>query len=88
MLNPYFGSRMLRCGRQVEAIPATGRNPDAAPSADAAPTPQPSSRPAEPAGGWTCSMHPQVRRPGPGKCPSCGMNLAPVRERDEEGGGK
>ena len=88
VLNPYFGSRMLRCGRQVESIPASGRDPAAAPPADAAPTPQPSSRPAEPTGGWTCSMHPQIRQPGPGKCPICGMNLVPVRERDEKGGGK
>jgi len=27
------------------------------------------------AGVWTCSMHPQVRLPRPGKCPICGMNL-------------
>lgn len=24
---------------------------------------------------WTCSMHPQVTKSGPGKCPICGMNL-------------
>jgi len=28
---------------------------------------------------WTCSMHPQVRRNGPGKCPLCGMPLIPVK---------
>jgi Cu(I)/Ag(I) efflux system membrane fusion protein len=27
---------------------------------------------------WTCSMHPQIRRNGPGKCPICGMDLIPV----------
>ncbi|MBM4103853.1 MAG: HlyD family efflux transporter periplasmic adaptor subunit [Planctomycetes bacterium] len=27
---------------------------------------------------WTCSMHPQVRQPGPGKCPFCGMALIPA----------
>jgi YHS domain-containing protein len=27
---------------------------------------------------WTCSMHPQVRLSGPGKCPVCGMNLVRV----------
>lgn len=37
------------------------------------------------AGEWTCSMHPQVRRPGPGKCPLCGMDLVPVKQlRDEQ----
>ena len=27
---------------------------------------------------WTCPMHPEVRRPGPGPCPICGMALEPV----------
>lgn len=27
---------------------------------------------------WTCSMHPQVNKPGPGQCPICGMDLVPV----------
>lgn len=29
---------------------------------------------------WTCTMHPSVRMPGPGKCPICAMDLVPVRE--------
>ncbi len=29
---------------------------------------------------WTCSMHPQIRRDGPGKCPLCGMDLVPVKK--------
>ena len=24
---------------------------------------------------WTCSMHPEIRLPNPGKCPKCGMTL-------------
>lgn len=31
-------------------------------------------------GVWTCSMHTQVRQPGPGKCPICGMDLIPVEQ--------
>lgn len=27
---------------------------------------------------WTCSMHPQIRLPNPGRCPICGMQLIPV----------
>ncbi len=27
---------------------------------------------------WTCSMHPQIRQNGPGKCPLCGMDLIPL----------
>lgn len=27
---------------------------------------------------WTCSMHPQIRQPNPGKCPICAMDLIKV----------
>ena len=27
---------------------------------------------------WTCSMHPRIRQPKPGKCPLCFMDLIPV----------
>jgi Cu(I)/Ag(I) efflux system membrane fusion protein len=27
---------------------------------------------------WTCSMHPQIKMPQPGKCPICGMDLIPL----------
>ncbi|MHC5210756.1 MAG: efflux RND transporter periplasmic adaptor subunit [Planctomycetota bacterium] len=40
---------------------------------------------AEQAAVWTCSMHPQVRRPGPGQCPICQMDLVPVQGGDDEG---
>lgn len=33
---------------------------------------------------FTCSMHPQIRQNGPGKCPLCGMDLTPV-SGDEAG---
>ncbi|MGE5189835.1 MAG: heavy metal translocating P-type ATPase [Gemmatimonadota bacterium] len=29
-------------------------------------------------GGHTCPMHPDVRQPGPGSCPKCGMALEPA----------
>jgi Cu(I)/Ag(I) efflux system membrane fusion protein len=32
---------------------------------------------AGPSAEWTCSMHPQIRQSGPGKCPICGMDLIP-----------
>ena len=28
---------------------------------------------------WTCGMHPQVIRQGPGNCPLCGMRLSPLK---------
>jgi Cu+-exporting ATPase len=34
---------------------------------------------------YTCPMHPQIRQPGPGNCPICGMALEPVMPTLEEG---
>jgi Cu(I)/Ag(I) efflux system membrane fusion protein len=33
---------------------------------------------------WTCSMHPQIRQPRPGKCPICGMDLVPASQASKE----
>ena len=30
---------------------------------------------------WTCSMHPEIKRDGPGLCPKCNMPLVPVAAR-------
>ncbi len=35
---------------------------------------------------WTCSMHPQIRQPKPGKCPLCGMDLIPAASGEEKEG--
>ncbi len=43
----------------------------------------PTKTPTE-AGEWTCSMHPQIRQPGPGRCPICGMDLVPVAKLSSE----
>lgn len=32
---------------------------------------------------WTCSMHPQIKADGPGKCPICGMDLIPVETTND-----
>jgi len=29
---------------------------------------------------WTCSMHPQIRKDKPGKCPICAMDLVPLSD--------
>jgi Cu(I)/Ag(I) efflux system membrane fusion protein len=34
---------------------------------------------------WTCSMHPQIRQPGPGICPICNMDLIPLTTSAEGG---
>ena len=49
---------------------------------------KPESRvPALPSGGviYTCPMHPQIRRNGPGTCPICGMTLEPLKPAIEAG---
>jgi len=54
--------------------------PSPAPSPEAAP---PAPAPEAPILFWTCSMHPQIRKPGPGQCPICGMDLIPVHEESK-----
>jgi Cu+-exporting ATPase len=44
-------------------------------AAGAAPAPKPVAAP--PGALWTCPMHPEVVRDGPGSCPKCGMALEP-----------
>ena len=34
---------------------------------------------------WTCPMHPEIQRPGPGSCPICGMALEPVMPAADAG---
>ncbi|OHD08081.1 MULTISPECIES: heavy metal translocating P-type ATPase [unclassified Sphingopyxis] len=34
---------------------------------------------------WTCPMHPEIQRPGPGSCPICGMALEPVLPSGSDG---
>ena len=46
----------------------------------------PRAAPEAPAGAiWTCPMHPQIRRPGPGVCPICGMALEPEAPSLDDG---
>jgi Cu(I)/Ag(I) efflux system membrane fusion protein len=37
---------------------------------------------------WTCSMHPQIRLPSPGKCPICGMDLVLADESPKQSSSK
>jgi Cu+-exporting ATPase len=47
-----------------------------------APTQDPHSAAAT-SGLWTCPMHPEVQRSGPGPCPLCGMALEPLSPTDD-----
>ena len=51
-----------------------------------APKPAEAEAPAAASGTiWTCPMHPQIRRSGPGSCPICGMALEPIAGTGEAG---
>ncbi len=49
----------------------------ARPAPAQAAAPRPPASPPPPAAEYTCPMHPEVVRPGPGACPKCGMALEP-----------
>lgn len=62
------------CQAKFEANPGDFLNPPAAPTApDAA-----ADGTVDGAVEYTCPMHPEIRQPGPGACPICGMALEPV----------
>lgn len=48
-------------------------------------TPAGAAPPSGPVAEWTCPMHPEIRRPGPGSCPICGMALEPVMVSADSG---
>jgi len=62
------------CAERFRAEPeryAAGAREPAAPARREPP-------PGKTAGKWTCPMHPEVVRDGPGDCPKCGMALEPM----------
>ncbi len=63
----YFCSK--GCVAKFEADPERYLHPGAKPQPMAA---------APAASEYTCPMHPEVRQPGPGACPKCGMALEPM----------
>lgn len=98
-LRPRYGLILIVLGAFVGGYGMRGRfaaSPD--PSAPAEAAEMAASEDGEPAEGesseeeppqvqwWTCSMHPQIRQPEPGKCPICAMDLIPVTESTAEGG--
>jgi P-type Cu+ transporter len=79
--------RSLSTGSEAQAVitsptaAAASRGFAADPDAHPAPAEQ---KPVEPSaaahgqGRWTCPMHPEIVRDGPGNCPICGMALEPA----------
>jgi len=74
----YFCSG--HCQAKFEASPQTYLDPHAGHGHDHDHTGHQAaaSPPAGEVEEWTCPMHPEIRRPGPGPCPICGMALEPV----------
>jgi P-type Cu+ transporter len=77
----YFCS--AGCLEKFSADPDRYLNP---PATDPAVTSPAMAALAEAAEGtiWTCPMHPQIRRNGPGQCPICGMALEPLEPTLDE----
>jgi Cu+-exporting ATPase len=69
------------CQKRFEAdpeaflLPKSVATPEARQAAAVAPAPSAK---------WTCPMHPEIVREGPGSCPICGMALEPVAVAAEE----
>jgi len=66
----YFCSK--HCAAKFNADPAKYAGEPAPPAA------------ATPGGKYTCPMHPEIVRDGPGSCPKCGMALVPMAGAAEE----
>jgi Cu+-exporting ATPase len=71
------------CKAKFEASPALYLSPPAAHVSHALHSSTPVTAPA--GAKWTCPMHPEIIRDGPGACPICGMALEPVMPSAETG---
>ncbi|MEP6630015.1 MAG: heavy metal-binding domain-containing protein, partial [Lapillicoccus sp.] len=69
------GHTHVFCSAGCRARFAAGPDPEAAHAAG----------PAGDLAEWTCPMHPEIRRSGPGSCPICGMALEPVTVTADSG---
>ena len=74
------------CNAKFEADPARYLAGAAEPKPPAPAKPPPPAQGSEPleAPIYTCPMHPEVRKAGPGSCPICGMALEPLVITAEE----
>ena len=75
-----------KCGMTLEpeAAPAGAVPAATAPAIVTPPVAPVTAAPASEGGTvWTCTMHPEIRQAGPGKCPKCGMNLVVAGPRAE-----
>ncbi|MFQ5730459.1 MAG: efflux RND transporter periplasmic adaptor subunit [Planctomycetaceae bacterium] len=78
----FFGGRLISLG-QIAAVFALGFLvhwiwPTSEPSVEGAPEAGARADGEAETQKWTCSMHPQIQKDGPGACPICGMDLIPL----------
>lgn len=69
---------LVAAGFVLGALWRGQRLPDAHRHEATSEAPAPTGSGASQAAEWTCSMHPQIRQPKPGKCPICAMDLIPL----------
>lgn len=69
----FGGSTWYFCSKHC--LDKFAAEPERYAKAKSEPAPAPS---APPGAIYTCPMHPEIRQPGPGSCPKCGMALEPV----------
>ena len=68
----------VSCKRRFDAEPSRYLNPDGSPRGRDGHEEEADQAPAPPGTPYTCPMHPEVVREGPGSCPICGMALEPT----------
>src|SRR5690348_14326096 len=72
------GAGLVRLGPAMGKAPAGMSAPTSGPTVQNATAPaKRGSGPAVSGAIYTCPMDPEVRQPGPGACPKCGMDLEP-----------
>lgn len=85
--------RCPKCG--MDLVPAEGEEIAEGEGNNVAASTSPASKTAPASASaatlYTCPMHPEVRQPGPGRCPKCGIDLVPEGgdggESENNGGG-
>lgn len=77
--NPYMGPGMLSCGAESDwTVPAPATLTELEGHVEQVHDGEIAY--------YTCSMHPSVKQEGPGACPICSMDLAPVTREEVETG--
>jgi P-type Cu+ transporter len=66
------------CGAKFKATPAKYDGSQPPPLVTVTLAPKPAAAASSASAAYTCPMHPEIMRNGPGSCPKCGMALEPL----------